>query len=142
MSKVENLTSYILDDDNDTEEITAANIGDAREQAVNWMKETTYSEEGNQYLECSIRTADGEYIETVSHMIPGVEPECTKAEKHQWTATWEKQGGLKENPGTFSEGAVTTTERFCKHCNIVKSERYDGNTQRETRWYDRDDQDE
>ena len=140
-TETQNLTSYILEDDNEIKAITAANIKDAREQAVEWMKELDPCE-SNQYLECSIKTADDEYIESVSHMIPGVEPECTESEKHEWTATFEKQGGLKENPGTFSEGAVITTERFCKHCNIVKSEKYDGNTQEKTRWYTWDDQDE
>ena len=131
MSKTLTTKQYLLESDTDRKHIIAANMDDARKQAVNWMKETRPCE-GNQYLECSIHHLTdrfGRYIESVYHMIPGVEPPCSGAKKHEWVATHEKEGGLKTNPGVWVEDNVIHKLKHCTHCTLFWEESNDQNTE-------------
>ena len=54
------------------------------------------------------------------------EPECTEDE-HDWQRPHEIVGGLRENPGVWSEGGTTMTfHSVCAHCGLHKHETHCG----------------
>ena len=74
-------------------------------------------------------------MDTVDVMIPGVEPECTKAEKHEWISTQEYEGGLKHNPGVWEDCGINHKESHCINCNMRRDVKYNPKTTHTTAYY-------
>lgn len=48
------------------------------------------------------------------------EPDCKEGGRHEWTATVEREGGLKENPGVFGHGGGVIINDHCAKCDMER----------------------
>lgn len=48
------------------------------------------------------------------------EPDCPYDKPHVWTATYEKEGGLEENPGVFGHGGGVILNQHCAKCGMKR----------------------
>ena len=84
--------------------------------AENWQSVSYY-----RYL---LRDRDedlSEYeIESYSGYINTPEPECEHPAGHDWTATYDIEGGLESNPGVFVCGPGLAIKVHCTRCNHTR----------------------
>ena len=95
-----------------------------------WAKATLYeippeklieNWEGS-HISSILKTGDMEEykIDSFEGYISQDEPKCISENGHHWAATYEREGGIKENPGVWGHGAGVILHDHCTRCNVIR----------------------
>ena len=118
----------IREDSGASEIIDADDLESAVEAAKEWASEGSYDE--RVMVSVHVQGIDDDGEDTDEYESAEVEagpepeaPECADGEEHEWEYPHEIVGGLKENPGVWSNGGTTMTfHSVCCHCGAHKHE--------------------
>lgn len=118
----------IREDSGASEIIEADDLESALETAKDWASEGSY--DCRVMVTVYVRGIDDDGDETGEYASADVEagpepeePECVDGEEHVWEGPHELVGGIKENPGVWSNGGTTMTfHSVCARCGAHKHE--------------------
>ena len=118
---------FEANDDGNTESIDAETMEEAVEQAIEVWQDGSW--DGKCLIEVRVvqygwgdEIEDTAYVEVECGEDPE-SPDCVDGEEHDWCSPHEVVGGIKENPGVWSEGGTTLVFRtVCANCGCVKIE--------------------
>jgi hypothetical protein len=134
------IKGYTLrDDGGSTEEITATDLDDAREQAREWVADGEWNlDEGPAHIDVRIERG-GETVDTITVHLEQNPPKCEGKHEHDWASPLSVVGGISENPGVWGHGGGVTISSCCTRCGakrIVDTAATDssGRTCEETRY--------
>lgn len=111
--------------------VTAKDNDEAVEKLKDWLRDGNWGEDPCYVYGSVVEVNDdneeiGEKVEgEVGVNIwpppkPCIGPDSEEYEEHDWREPYKVVGGLRENPGVFSEGGRITIRSVCSHCGMQK----------------------
>lgn len=121
------MKKFLAKDDSYSEVIDAENMESALVKAEkSWMR----GDWGEKcvvtvYLE-DLESGEKDYIDLELGEDP-LPPSCVEDNEHNWDNSYDVVGGVKENPGCWSDGGMAITTKYCcSFCGIYKISKYKG----------------
>jgi hypothetical protein len=118
------MAKYRVQDSVCGDDFEAADDDAALAYGEKWLREGDWNRSETIFLEAEVVQLqdDGEFKETLGHVrvtLSPEEPKCS-AGSHDWCSPYELVGGMKENPGVFSNGGGVRIREVCKHCGVSR----------------------
>lgn len=114
---------FIVRDEYVSQQLEAETMEEAVEQGKEWLSDGDWDRSTTLFLEAWVIEQDDhggeidrEYIKAV---LPAEEPDCVDG-SHDWQSPWEILGGLRENPGVWSNGGGVRITEVCMRCGCGK----------------------
>lgn len=133
-------TATLRDGGGSTHTVTGEDADDLRDgvqdEADEWVRDGSWGDDGASVdVWWTITDEDGDEIDTGSVTVE-VEPDHDAMIRaaggdtdcdHEWEATYEQEGGCKENPGVWSTGGTTISmSDHCVHCGLLRKRIFRG----------------
>jgi hypothetical protein len=114
---------YKMWDEGASEIIEAEDMGDAKAQAEEWIRDGEWGDVTETlYLRANVAELDDDDNvvdqDSVTVTLQPQEPDCEDGQPHDWTSPHDIVGGLADNPGVFGHGGGVRIHEVCSRCGL------------------------